>query len=133
MTTKNQSAKQVGSNGYDTEEKINWLEAWGALEFKADRDKPIEIEAEQDSIRWYARGYLEEYNEKNKTNYKFETFEFIEAGESPLKFTVNAFLIPPAKEKEHDHDHEGSPGGPPIGGSHLIPKEPPSPAGSGGS
>lgn len=132
MATKHETAEQVI---YPGAEKVDWLKGWGVIELTADPDKPKKIEEEKDHIRWYVRGYLEEYSEKRKkaneepyTFEKFGKFEFIPVGESRTQFRVNAVLVPPARKGKHDkgneHHHDG-PG--PIGGTHLIPPPPPPP------
>ncbi len=138
MSKETESAEQVANVGAETD----WLKDWGVLESKADPDDPDAVEAEQNSIRWYVRGYLEEYNdgveaeeaeepEKRHKKYKFERFEKFEfrpAGRS--RFRVSVDLHPPAASDEHHNGGSAPRGGRrrgPLGGSHLVPPPPPKP------
>jgi len=119
------------------EKEVDWLAGWGEIEFKADPDNPAAIEDEQDQIRWYVRGYLEERSDRDEPEsdgrryrfVRFERFEFIEAGRSPLRFRVHAILHPSARRPPHHEEHNTPRGGRrgPIGGSHLVPPPPPKP------
>ena len=136
MSNENESAEHVATTGAETD----WLRDWGVLEFKADPDDEEAVEAEKDTIRWYVRGYLEEYNDEvearearqtkdDHKEYKFERFqqfEFRPAGRS--RFRVRVDLHPPAGSEEH-HDGDTVPRGGrgPLGGSHLVPPPPPKP------
>lgn len=101
----------------DTGEKINWLRdplhrnRWDTIAFSGPDDS-LQIEKEKKRIRIYVRGCLAEYNANNPgANYIVEEFSFVRKSSSPLRYTVKAFLNPPARSSN-------DPGG------HLIPPEP---------
>lgn len=142
MTKQKESTEQVAYESQGQAGKINWLKGWEAIEFKADPNDPKKIEEEKDRIRWYVRGYLEEYTERHEDYAfdRFEKFEFTKESESPLKFRVNVFLIPSAREPEHSEGNGShaknrnprggtNPGRGPLGGVHLVPPPPPDPGG----
>ena len=107
------------------EQNINWLDdpvrhGWDTVAFHADPDDSLKIEQEKLRIRLYVRGWLAEYNSRHpKKRYVVQDFEFVQKSRSPLRYTVTAYLSPPAKAADAG-DHHG------VGG-HLIPPEPPPP------
>ena len=108
--------------------KVNWLDRpdWRDIEIDAKPEDRVKIDNEMTKIYYYVLGALMEYNEAFKmridTPYKIKEFRYAVNPTHPLRFTVVAYLTPPAEKlPEHPHDDEGGPLG------HLKPPEPPPP------
>lgn len=116
------SGKKVPS--HDPDPLVNWLDVihepdWDTIPFTSDPDDSLKIRREMRNIRVYVRGWLAEYNDSIGTNYIVDSFNFALKTRAPLRYTIKAFLNPPARSSGH------GPGG------HLIPPPPP-PPGKGG-
>jgi len=97
--------------------RVNWLDVhpgWDTVAFKSSPDNQRGIELEKKKIRAYVRGWLDEYNIDHGTHYVVAEFNFIQKSRAPLRYTVTAYLNPPARHHE----------GPGDVGGHLIPSEP---------
>jgi len=98
--------------------RVNWLDHWNPVPFKSNPTDNQAIQGEIKRIRVYVRGWLADYNDSARKNYKIKEFKANMTSTNPLKFTFEAYLKPPAKSSgQHD------PGG------HLVPPEPPDPGG----
>jgi hypothetical protein len=137
---KNQESKQDPVVVTDEEpvpsdsSKINWLDVhdqpgWDEIAFKSNADDRANIEKEKEHIRSYLRGALAEYNTVKafipgspnpNAMYKVEKFHFTLKSRTPLKYSVVAFLNPPATRTGHGENGAGQ---------HLIPPPPPPPPG----
>jgi len=126
MPKENVKTEKVGLKNV---ERLNWVGIWEPIEFDADPDDREKIREIKKDIRVYIRGWLAEYNAENATNFIVEEFQFDRTSGSPLKYEVKAFLTPPARRANEDHHGDDHTDGnrSPVGGSHLIPAEPPPP------
>ncbi len=106
----------------DHQEEINWLggepgrpNGWETVTLKGDMEDRKQRKAKERIIKAYIRGWLELYNDENKTNHKVTKVEIRNNYGGDTRFTVKAYIDPPPRPDEH------AVGG---AGGHLIPPEP---------